>query len=101
MIQTNSEYGVVDRTGIPITSTIWYISTYAVSVWRCGPNWLKAGIPVLSTTHVPYFYIKTYHVMTPAPPLGEHNARGAQTEKIRTLNRERFDPECMTGLTSK
>ena len=41
---------VVDRTGHPVTSTIWSISTYAVSVWRNEPNSLVAGSPVLSTT---------------------------------------------------
>ena len=52
MIQKYSEIGVVDKAGIPVTRTILSISTYAVSVWRNGPNWLVAGIPVLSTTNV-------------------------------------------------
>ena len=43
---------VVDKTGIPVTSAIWSLSTYAVSLWRNGPNWLVAGITVLSTTCV-------------------------------------------------
>ena len=50
MTQAYSENGVVDKTRNPVSSTIWSISTYAVSVWRHEPNWLVAGIPILSTT---------------------------------------------------
>ena len=45
-----SENGVLDKTVLTVTSTYWSISTYAVSVWRNGPNWLVAVSPVLSTT---------------------------------------------------
>ena len=44
MRQTYGENGVVDKSGIPHTSAIWFISTYAVSVWRNGPNWLVTEI---------------------------------------------------------
>ena len=40
----------MDKTGFPVTSTIWSLSTNAVGVWKNEPHWLVAGIPVLSTT---------------------------------------------------
>ena len=36
----------MDKTRISVTSTIRSILTYVDSVWRNGPNWLVAGIPV-------------------------------------------------------
>ena len=40
----------MNKTGIPVNSTIWPISTYAASVWRNKPILIGAGIRVLSTT---------------------------------------------------
>ena len=45
-----SENGVVDKTGIPVTSTIWLNSPNASSMRGMSQIGMVAGIPVLSTT---------------------------------------------------